>query len=256
MKHLIISLAILLAGVPILLGSANDRDFDLVVEEGHSLEDLMASYGCVIYESEPFSIFVNGREIICNLNTISELSGKDMARVQRMFEDKLNANSSINLCWLHLSDLHNTYVGHLRIGTDPFGFYPDLPAAQFDNHGNLLRLSSYDINKGYFQYTFLYDADDRITHAEERCYEVSLSTGRRSQDFTTCAKEWRYNSDGTYMQVSRKWDGQPVEENLKTVIYHKCSGDVPSSSVVYNTEAEFMKDEKTQAEWQAADSIR
>ena len=58
------------------------------------------------------------------------------------------------------------------------------------------------------------------------------------------------------MQVSRKWDGQPVEENLKTVIYHKCSGDVPSSSVVYNTEAEFMKDEKAQAEWQAADSIR
>ena len=201
MKDIVIS--ILSIFFLLFLGNANDKEFDLRVEEGHSLEGLMASQGCVISESEPFYIYVNGSEILCDLNTMWELNAANMAWNEKLFEGKLNEYSRISLNYLFLSDRYNTPIAHVHIGKDPFGFFPNLPAASYDSRGNLISLTSYDIDLGYFQYAFLYDEDDRITHAEERRYEIPLSSGERSKFFIRFTYEWRYTDNNTYIRVAR-----------------------------------------------------
>lgn len=245
---------VLMVALPGCAAATCAKDFDFVVEEGHSIRALMASQGCVKYESEPFYVYVNGKEILCDLNTMQELCDKDMARIEQIFDGKLNENSAIGMHWLVLYDQNNTWVAHLRVGRDPFGFFPDLPVAYFDNSGNLISLTSYDINEGYFQYSFLYDDNNRIIYAEERCFEVPLSTGIRSKTFSCYVHDWRYCQDGSYFRLTRVWDRLPNSDPPDNVYIEKYIDGYLLVSKYYDSEELFLADEMLQNEWNEAES--
>jgi len=234
-------------------GSATQKDFDLKVEDGHSIEGLMQSQGCIVFESEPFYISVNGKEFFCGLRTFRELEANEMKRVENIFEDKLNEYSDISLYWLFLNDKHNTYIARIRAGRDPLGFYPELPEAHFDENGNLISLTSYDIYEGYFQYTIRYDDDDRVTYAEERRYDVSLTEGVRSKDFSCETKEWRYGEAGTYWTLVRKWKHFFNSDKPDTLfIMKKSDGFFSEEYKTYTSEEAFQTDNEIYSAWTQA----
>ena len=233
----------------------NDKEFDLRVEEGHSLEGLMASQGCVIFESEPFYIYVNGREILCDLNTMWDLSAEYKTRVERLFEGKLNEYSNISLNCLFLNDRYNTPIAHVRIGRDPFGFYSDLPSVSFDDRGNLISLTSYDIYEGYFVYSFFYDDEDRITYAEERCYKISLNTGRRSKDCSCYTCECRYTEKGGCLHLTQRWDSLQSSDKPDVICFEKYIEGFSVMRRIYESEEEFQSDIEICADWAGATTM-
>lgn len=249
MRHLLSIVIALISVLTILSGCVANKELDLVVEEGHSIENLLASYGCVRYETEPFSIWVNGKEIVCDLDLVWNLCAKDMARIQKSFEGKLNNNSKISQNWLVLRDQYDTLVAHVRVGSDPFGFFPDLPTASFYNRGNLTSLTSYDINDGYYRYEFRYDSDDKIIYAEERCNDVSLKNGQRSKNCSCVSREWRYSQNGNYLLLTKRWDEILGREKLKTIFFQKFSDGFPIENENYQSEKQFHTDKRIQTEW-------
>lgn len=75
--------------------------------------------------------------------------------------------------------------------------FPLSSTSFFDNRGNLISLTSYDIDEGYCVYVFVYDEDERIVFQEERIFSTYYQPGD-GVDFSSLSRTWDYLSEEFY----------------------------------------------------------
>lgn len=150
---------------------------------------------------EPYivEVLVNGQLYECDYSQELVKEKEQAEKLKALFEGKLNEYSFVSGHWLCLYDNHGTNIRSVRIGRDPFGFFPELPVMLFDNRGNLISLTSYDITEGYFVYSFCYDEQDRITYSQERSFTVAYKEGDAAGNPYDIDLQWEYADDGSYI---------------------------------------------------------
>lgn len=199
--------AVVLALVPVLLFSFGCAD-----EGGQTGE---GSDDSPCDEEHVVSVTVNGKTYDCDLDSMWEDEDSQIERLREAFEGRLNEHSSIYGHWLYLSDKRGTEIRPVRIGKDPYNFFPELPVMFFDNRGNLISLTSYDIDEGYFHYTFLYDEMDRILFSEEQSFFVPYKETGRVTDGLVIDIWWEYGEDGSFV---KKTGGGDVGESGSPIV--------------------------------------
>lgn len=142
---------------------------------------------------------VNGQQYECDYSQEQDKEKEQAERLKILFEGKLNEYSFVSGHWLCLNDSHGTSIRSVRIGRDPFDFFPELPVMLFDNRGNLISLTSYDITEGYFVYCFCYDEQNRIIYSQERSYAVAYKEGDAAGAPYDIDLQWEYADDGSYI---------------------------------------------------------
>ncbi len=180
--------------------------------------------------SEPYieKVTVNGRTYECDYRQERDKLGEQAEQLETLFEGMLNEYSFVSGHWLCLYDSHGTNIRSARIGRDPFGFFPELPVMLFDNRGNLISLTSYDITEGYFVYSFCYDVQNRIIYSQERSYTVAYAEGQPAGDPYDIDLEWEYADDGSYVVTmgSRVGRNNKTEYTVDSISWYDAEGNI------------------------------
>ena len=194
--------------------------------------------------SEPYieKAIVNGKTYECDYSQERDKLGEQAEQLKMRFEGVLNEYSFVSGHWLCLYDSHGTKIRSVRIGSDPFGFFPELPAMLFDNRGNLISLTSYDIAEGYFVYCFCYDDQNRIIYSQERSYTVAYKEGEAAGDPYDIDLHWEYAEDGSYIVkmsscVERSNGTGYVDESI---IWYDANGNELEYKVFDSTTGEYV----------------